>query len=68
MAEARQRAAWARTAEVIAMTANCYRDTKKKPDPFLAADFDPYQRGPKPAHMKADISILKTAFVDRRAP
>ena len=41
MAEARARAAWARTSAVLALIANVNRDPKKR-RPFTPADFDPY--------------------------
>ncbi len=42
MAEARQRAAWGRTASLMALIAEVNRDRKRRGRPFRPADFDPY--------------------------
>lgn len=66
MAEARSREQWNHTSAVLALIANCHRDPKKT-RAFKPADFHPHlnreQQAPLP---KADITLLKTIFVDRR--
>lgn len=58
MAEARSRERWARTAALMALTANCHRDPKKT-RLFQPADFDPH-RGRKDAPpAKTGIDALK---------
>lgn len=56
MAEARQRAAWARTASLCCLIANANRDVRRKPSPFTADDFNPYARP------QAAVPAGKTAF------
>lgn len=68
MAEARQSDLWNHTAAVLALLANAHRDPKKT-RPFNPTDFHPYRRSQPPdafEPMKADVSILRTVFVDRR--
>ncbi|MGD9856510.1 MAG: hypothetical protein AB7U20_16305 [Planctomycetaceae bacterium] len=66
MAESRQSDAWNHTASVLALLANAHRDPKKT-RPLKPADFHPLRKPTPtpPAPPKADISILKTVFVDR---
>ncbi len=69
MAEARQHDLWNYASSVMALLANLQRDPKKgralKPQ-----DFHPLVSGrPAPSEttpIKADLSILKTVFVDNR--
>lgn len=66
MAEARQSDAWNHTAALLALLANAHRDPKKT-RPLKPIDFHPHRK-PTPsasAPTKADISLLKTVFVDR---
>ncbi len=65
MSEARARADWARTSALMALTANCHRDTKKS-RALKPADFDPFaQRGRPP---KVGVDVLKDVFIDRKFP
>lgn len=65
MAQGASREQWNHTSSLLALLANCHRDPKKgrarKP-----ADFHPQskrtQRKPLPT---ADITILKSVFIDR---
>jgi len=69
MAEARGRAEWSRTAELLAMVANLVRDPKKRKKPFKGLDFNPHagrHRAAKDVKPMADVSLLKTIFVDSR--
>ena len=62
MAEGRSRLEWSQTAEVLALIANANRDQKKKPSPFRASEFNPWERadrGRKPRPVKAGIEALK---------
>ena len=43
MAEARDRQAWARLSVLLALTANCHRDSKKQ-RALRPEDFNPYAR------------------------
>lgn len=67
MAEARQSDLWNHTAALLALLANAHRDPKKT-RPLKPADFHPHRKPTlnSPAPPKADISLLKTVFVDRR--
>jgi hypothetical protein len=65
MAEAKSRENWAHTSAILAMTANVNRDPKKT-KPFGPADFNPYEVAKrKTVTGKADLTILKTVFVDK---
>ena len=66
MAEARSREEWNHTSAVLALLANCHRDPKKT-KAMKPADFHPHLGRKRPAPLpKADITLLKTIFVDRR--
>ena len=65
MAEARVRDEWRRTSTLLALIANCHRDPKRT-KAFRPADFDPF-REPEKA-IRADITVLKDVFIDRRMP
>lgn len=43
----RQRAEWERTADLIALFANCNRDKKRRRTPFTGSEFNPYRDPPK---------------------
>lgn len=63
MAEGRGRAEWARTAEVLAMIANCNRDAKKHPAPFSSAEFTPYAQAQAQAVKdRVPVKALKGIF------
>jgi len=47
MADARLRADWSRTSNLLALIANCHRDQKRRPRPFTPADFSPFGRARK---------------------
>ena len=66
MADARQAEEWNHTAAILAMLANAHRDPKKT-RPFKPADFHPGTQRTKCSRriVNADISILKSVFVDR---
>lgn len=59
MSESKQRDKWNHTAQLLAMTANCNRDRKKKSSPFTSDDFNPYSDQNRKPEKKADISVLK---------
>ena len=63
MAEGRNRAAWSRTAALLAMLHNI--NCTKRGDMKTAADFDPF-RVRRAAPPRVDISVLKTVFVGNR--
>lgn len=42
MAEERDRCEWRRTTSVLSLIANCHRDPKRRPSPWVPDDFDPY--------------------------
>jgi len=65
MAEGRQRVEWARNAALMALIANTQRDPKKT-RAFRPSDFDPFSR--TRSIPKADISVLKTVFIDKTMP
>ena len=65
MAGARQQQEWSHTSALLAMLANCHRDPKKT-RPYKPADFQPHRTRTLPSPpTRADISVLKTVFVDR---
>lgn len=65
MAQAAGRDRWNHTSALLALTANCHRDPKKG-RAFKAADFHPHLARPRKRRLaKADITLLKTVFVDR---
>jgi len=66
MAEARSRERWNHTAAILALTANCHRDPKRR-SAYVPADFLPQPDRPA-AQPLTDLSILKSVFVDRRLP
>jgi hypothetical protein len=65
MAEARRKDEWNRTARVCSTLANCHRDAKKRPAPFVDDDFNPFAvpASRKPVR-KAPIEALRVIFVD----
>ncbi len=63
MAEARGKEAWARTAAILAMTANVNRDPKRT-KAFAPVDFNPYELARRKKHkIKVDITVLRDVFV-----
>lgn len=65
MAEARSEARWSHTSTLLAMIANVNRDPKKT-RAFKPGDFNPHAKR-NIVRGKADITILKQVFVDRRS-
>ncbi len=66
MSESRVRERWTHTSATLAMLANVHRDPKKG-RLFKPSDFDPFEQernnqSPIPV---ADLSVLKSVFVDR---
>lgn len=69
MFEAHQAAAWAHTANIMALIAEVNRDRNKRPMQFTAADFNPYaKRRTQEEAPKANISVLKALFVEKDKP
>ena len=66
MADAKQTEEWNHTSAILAMLANAHRDPKKT-RPFKPADFHPGTNRSRRSRrvVNADISILKSVFVDR---
>ena len=68
MAEARQHDLWNYASAVMALLANIHRDPKKgralRPQDFHPAAHMNSRRQQRP--LKADISVLKSVFVDNR--
>lgn len=67
MCEARERSAWHRTAAVLALIANCHRDPRRS-RAFTPADFLPENTAHESLPPSADLSVLKSVFVDRPHP
>ena len=69
MADARQHDNWNYAASVMALLANLNRDPKKgralRPQDFHPLHQPSTHRTQRP--LKADLSVLKTVFVDNRA-
>ena len=53
--------AWSRTAEILAMTAEIYRDRKRRRQPYTGKDFNPYAPEVKKGHA-IPMSELKDIF------
>jgi hypothetical protein len=66
-ADARTRAQWSRTANLMSLIANCHRDPKKT-SPYRADDFNPFAERREETAQPADIGLLKRVFIDREAP
>jgi hypothetical protein len=69
MVDGRGRQAWAHTALICSVLANCNRDPKKRPRPFSPAEFNPYMRKKhKDAILitKDNIHILREAFIGKK--
>lgn len=64
MADAKGRDEWNRTAALLSLFANAYRDPKKG-RVFKPADFNPYGEEKIVPKKVKDLSILKAVFVDR---
>jgi len=67
MAEGRQREQWSRLSALMALVANTQRDPKKT-RALKPADFDPFARQFRGPPIKADVSVLKSVFIDQRMP
>jgi hypothetical protein len=65
MAEGRTRESWNHTSVVLALLANVHRDPRRRSDPFMPAEFHPYERPRAAEPMKADITLLRDVFVPR---
>ena len=62
MAEAREKSAWNRTADLIANLANIHCGTEENPAPYRRADFHPFLPSPRvcvPKSAKEEIAKLK---------
>lgn len=67
MAEATSTDRWNHTAALLALLANVHRDPRRR-RPFTPADFHPTPHRTDPPPPLADLSVLKTVFVERRLP
>jgi hypothetical protein len=67
MCEAKERSAWQRTAAVLALIANCHRDPHRS-RAFTPADFLPDNPARESLPPTADLTVLKSVFVDRHQP
>lgn len=65
MTEGKQSADWARTSELLALTANCHRNPEKKKQEYLPREFNLWERRFEPRKPKrpklasAPITVLK---------
>lgn len=68
MAEGSGRAAWGRTAAILAMLAEVNRNPKARSKPFAPHEFNPYEFGKKrvPDFKTDDITILKALLPPQR--
>lgn len=65
MAEGRAAHDWERTSALMALTANCHRDTKRRPAPFTPDEFNPVadrHKKPKAPPPKVPLTVLKGIF------
>ena len=65
MAEARSQERWNHTAALLALIANCHRDSHRR-KAYEPADFLPGRAGRDEVLPSADLSVLKSVFVDRQ--
>ena len=65
MAEGRVRESWDHTSVVLALVANVHRDPRRRSDPFMPAEFHPYDRSRAAEPLKVDITVLRDVFVPR---
>jgi hypothetical protein len=65
MSQSRTQEQWNHTAALLAMLANVNRDPKKG-RAFRPLDFHPSQTRSAQKPLKADITLLKSVFVDSR--
>jgi len=65
MAEGRVRESWDHTSVVLALVANVHRDPRRRSDPFMPAEFHPYERPRAEEPLKVDITVLRDVFVPR---
>ena len=65
MAEGRVRESWDHTSVVLALVANVHRDPRRRSDPFMPAEFHPYERPRAAEPLKVDITVLREVFVPR---
>jgi len=66
MAEGRSRAEWSYTSSILALIANTNRDKKRKPTPFVPADFNPWSKKRDVRIPVKGVRVLKQVFVDGR--
>lgn len=62
MAEGRSRASWGVASHVMALLANANRDSKRRPHPFEAADFNPYAETSSPKALKVSPGEMREAL------
>jgi len=67
MAEGSRRDDWFRTSSEMALLANINRDPKKHRS-YEPGDFDPFVVARKAKPIKADITVLRDVFIDRKMP
>lgn len=67
MADAKERSDWGRASSLMALMANLNRDPKKR-GPFKPSEFSPPFGAGKAEVARADISVLKTVFIDKKVP
>jgi len=60
MVEARQRDNWTHTSAILALTANCNRDPKKRP--LQPDDFNPFVVAKKKNKARIDMESMKAMF------
>ena len=65
MAEARSQERWNHTAALLALIANCHRDPHRR-KAYEPSDFLPGRAGRDESLATADLSVLKSVFVDRQ--
>ena len=65
MAEGRLKDEWARMSALLAMTANCHRDPRRR-RPYTPSDFDPFAKRPQPLRVTA--KTLRDIFMGTETP
>ncbi len=64
MTQARQQSEWGHTSSILALLANCHRDSKKRPAPFAPEEFNPCKRANREKPVaNVPIGVLKDIFL-----
>lgn len=63
MAEARQEQWWDVASAMMALVANCHRDSKTRSQPYYPEEFNPLSRRGDDQPLQIGVGVLKDVFV-----